>query len=453
MSSAPSKPCDTFICPDGMIPQYIASYTFPVCIYGRYPATATSDGMLECRNGGRVVERECILFEEAIAPCSPTPKPQEPSMSSAPSKIAEPSRSAEPSMSSAPSKIAEPSRSAEPSKITEPSRSAEPSKIAEPSITEPSKPCDTFICPDGMIPQYIASYTFPVCIYGRYPATETSDGMECRNGGRLVERECILFEEAIVVPCSPTPKPQEPSMSATPTKPIISAKITIEIRTNMTFTNVTNTTALEDPQVVYTLRDAISKALGVPIELIVIESIQFIADGIVQTTANVQGQGQGRRLIQTGYDISYKIMDPPPNILQSVNQLAEKITASPDIASAIVNTLQSMTGITIQPESVGIQSEMSVQLPQEQAQQIQQSQAQDPSRMYFMIGGICAALGMVGVGALFLYKSRKRPVEIPDMDPVTIINPMPEPIFPTPRYFNQSVRDVVFHKPQQVRRV
>ena len=116
-----------------------------------------------------------------------------------------------------------------------------------------------------MIPQYIPTQTTPVCIYGRYDAIVTADGMlDCPNGGRIVGRECILYEEAMVVLCSQTPTPSrsaeasksaepskiaEPSSSSkpssSPTKPIISATITIEIRTNMTIpNNATNTTVL-----------------------------------------------------------------------------------------------------------------------------------------------------------------------------------------------------------------
>jgi hypothetical protein len=320
------------------------------------------------------------------------------------------------------------------------------------------------MCPDGKIPEYIPTYSFPVCIYGRYPATATADGLECRNGGRLVERECILFEEAMIVPCSPTP---QPSASSAP-KPIISATITIEIKTNMTFTNTTNTTVLEDPQVVATLREAIAKALGVPVEMILIESIQLVKDGIVQTTVNVlqsQGQGQGRRLaVQNGYGIQYKIVDPPASILSTpVEELGQKIVTSPALAAAAIQTIQDMTGVTLDAQSIAIESSnMVVALPEvQQSQTIQQSQQSpsDSSSLYFMIGGVCVAVGLVGIGAALLIAKRRRSTKIvnkTDVEHVTIINPVVpgEPaFFPAPRYFNQSVRDIVHHKPQQIRRI
>ena len=197
----------------------------------------------------------------------------------------------------------------------------------------------------------------------------------------------------------------------------------------------------------YSLRDAIARALGVPIELIVIESIQFIKDGVVQTTANVL---QGRRLVQTGYNIQYKIVDPPQTLLETpVEQLSSQIQSSPVLASAITNTVYSMTGITIQPESLAIQSEMRIASP------VNSTQESVPENgLYFMIGGICVALGLVGVGTVLMYKRRKnRRVADDQMDPVTIIHDMPEPIFYTSKLFNKSVRDIIVHKPQQVRRV
>ncbi len=279
-----------------------------------------------------------------------------------------------------------------------------------------------------------------------------------------MERECILFEEAMIVPCSPTP---QPSASSAP-KPIISATITIEIKTNMTFTNTTNTTVLEDPQVVATLREAIAKALGVPVEMILIESIQLVKDGIVQTTVNVlqsQGQGQGRRLaVQNGYGIQYKIVDPPASILSTpVEELGQKIVTSPALAAAAIQTIQDMTGVTLDAQSIAIESSnMVVALPEvQQSQTIQQSQQSpsDSSSLYFMIGGVCVAVGLVGIGAALLIAKRRRSTKIvnkTDVEHVTIINPVVpgEPaFFPAPRYFNQSVRDIVHHKPQQIRRI
>jgi hypothetical protein len=425
--------------------------------------------MLECPNGGRLVEKDCILYEPSmVRPCfSTTPEPSkdvpstpEPSKDAQPSKTPEPSRDVpstpEPSRD-APSKTPEPSRDAEPSKTSEPSKDAEPSKTSEPSKdAEPSKPCNTFFCPDGMIPQYISTQSTPVCIYGRYDAVPVADGLDCPNGGRIVGRECILYEPAMVIPCfTQTPNPSKASEpSPTPTKPVISATITIEIRTNMTFANnATNITVLQDPQVLYNLRDAIAKTLGVSIDLIVIESIQFIKDGIVQTTANVL---QGRRLaVTTGYDIKYKIVDPPQTILQTpIADLAAKMESSASLASAMVTTVQSMTGILLPPESLAVQSEMAVQIPTNPTA----SSDNNNGPFYFMIGGICVAVGLVSVGAMLIWKKQKRSRIVESaqrMEPVTIINPMPtEPaFFPAPRYFNQSVRDVVFHKPQQVRRV
>jgi hypothetical protein len=314
-----------------------------------------------------------------------------------------------------------------------------------------------------------------VCIYGRYPAVETADGMlDCPNGGRLVQRECILYEESMIIPCSMTPAPSkqmDPSASSTP-KPVISAKITIEIKTNITFTNTTtNMTVLEDPQVVYSLRDAISKALGVPVDLIVIEEIQFVKDGVMLTTVNVLNQGRRLSAVQNGYDIKYKIVDPPTSILNTpVEVLTGRIETSAALQSAALQTIEGMTGVALAPENLAIQSnEMAVFMPPQASTSGSGSETEAPQEskgsMYFMIGGICVAVGLVTVGAALLIAKRRhinrahRIVEtvypLDKMDPVTIINPMPSTtvFFPAPRYFNESVRDVVRHGPQQVRRI
>jgi hypothetical protein len=265
----------------------------------------------------------------------------------------------------------------------------------------------------------------------------------------------------------------DPSASSTP-KPVISAKITIEIKTNMTFTNTTtNMTVLEDPQVVYSLRDAISKALGVPVDLIVIEEIQFVKDGVMLTTVNVLNQGRRLSAVQNGYDIKYKIVDPPTSILNTpVEVLTSRIETSAALQSAALQTIEDMTGVALAPENLAIQSnDMAIFMPPQGSAsgsvfgtETSQESKESKGSMYFMIGGICVAVGLVSVGAALLIAKRRRNSKsrivetvFPNdkMEPVTIINPMPStPVFfPSPRYFNESVRDVVRHGPQQIRRV
>jgi hypothetical protein len=294
-------------------------------------------------------------------------------------------------------------------------------------------------------------------VYGRYDAIPSADGMlDCPNGGRLVEKECILYEESMWIPCSNLP---EPTPSSSP-KPILSASITIEIKTNMTFNSTaTNMTVLQDPQMLSSLQEAIAKALGVPMDMVVIESIQLVQNGVLLTTVNIQG----RRLSgKTGYEIQYKVVDPPTSVLQTpMEQLTARIESSTILQAVAIQTIQDMTGVALAVENIGIQSsQMTMALPTQPAQPAQPA-GESKDSMYFMIGGICVAIGLVSVGAgLLIARHRKQRSAVIregvlQKDTVTIINPMPseQVFFPAPRYFNQSVRDMSHHRPQQVRRV
>jgi hypothetical protein len=121
---------------------------------------------------------------------------------------------------------------------------------------------------------------------------------------------------------------------------------------------------------------------------------------------------QGRRLaaIQNGYDIKYKIVDPPTSILNTpVEVLTNRIETSVALQSAAIQTIEGMTGVVLGPESVAIQSnDMAVILPQQTVSGSESPVQESKSSLYFMIGGICVAVGLVSVGAALLIAKKRR---------------------------------------------
>jgi len=174
-------------------------------------------------------------------------------------------------------------------------------------------------------------------------------------------------------------------------------------------------TAFEDPVVLFNLRDAISKALGVPVELIVIESVTWINDGNVMSTVrlyNTTAAGAGRRLgAVDNYDIKYKVVNPPEALIAlPPEQLASKIETSTVMMVAAANAISAATGVEITQSNIQVQStEMAVLRPAVETQNNGAAANKLPSGA--IIGGAGGGVLVIGgalVAAAVTYNKKKR---------------------------------------------
>jgi hypothetical protein len=296
------------------------------------------------------------------------------------------------------------------------------------------KPCDKYYCPDGMTPMYISNFREPVCIYRRYGATKTADGLlGCENGGVLVGDECILYEASIYVPCSVTPVPVEKPSDTPRVGSTISATITIEIRGDVLGNSTRDLSVFEDKTVLLTLREAIAKALNVAVDTIVIESLSWIENGNIKSVIHLDNPLGGRELQDvSSLNIKYKVVNAPEGLMAlSSEEFATMVESSGDVSVAAATVVSVSAGMVVGVDSIGVQStEMSAL----QASRSNEGVSSD-GQSYSMIGGIVAgAAFVVGVSAFMIVKKRKtnrnKLIKKGDiesngiMDRVTVVNPV-----------------------------
>jgi hypothetical protein len=419
-SPVPSRPCGEYICPDGLIPRYFDSFKEPICVYSQYDVTSMADGTMGCPRGGIQLGNYCVLFEPAIfVECNSTTSA---TPSATPSAIP-----VKPSESSTPTREPEkPSESSTPTREPEkPSESSTPSR-------EPEKPSAS--------------------------STSTKSAAPSK-----------IFDS--------------PTASPTPIKePVITATVTIRINTDLTQNTSSNMTAFEDPVVLFNLRDAISKALGVPVELIVIESVTWMNDGNVMSTVrlyNTTAAGAGRRLgAVDNYDIKYKVINPPESLIAlPPEQLASKIETSSVVMAAAANAISAATGVEITQNNIQVQStEMAVLRPVVETENNSATSSKLPSGA--IIGGAGAGVLVIGgalVAAAITYNKKKRARKVKSLKTTAvpqkqgnvveiervIINPLQpgidteHPFMIQNRHFSQqmSIRDMdAVFGPRQARR-
>jgi hypothetical protein len=329
----------------------------------------------------------------------------------------------------------------------------------------PRNSCDKYYCPDGMIPVYISNFREPVCIYRRYGATKTADGvLGCENGGVLVGDECILYERAIYVPCSATPVPVEkPSESSTPrVGSTISATITIEIKAEVLGNSTRDLSVFEDKTVLLTLRESIAKALNVAVDMVVIESLSWIENGNIKSVVHLDNSTGARRLQDvSSLNIKYKVVNAPEGLMSlSSEEFATMVESSSNISVAAATVVSIAAGMAVGVDSIGVQSTEMSALQVNSAQSIEGVSSDGQS--YSMIGGIVAgAAFVVGVSAFMIVKKRRttrnKLVKKGDiesdgtMDRVSVVNPvLGESVNIANNYSNRALNNSF--SPQQPRR-
>jgi hypothetical protein len=287
-----------------------------------------------------------------------------------------------------------------------------------------------------MTPMYISNFREPVCIYRRYGATKTADGvLGCENGGVLVGDECILYEAAIYVPCSTTPVPVEKPSDTPRVGSTISATITIEIRGDVLGNSTRDLSVFEDKTVLLTLREAIAKALNVAVDMVVIESLSWIENGNIKSVIHLDNQLGGRELQDvSSLNIKYKVVNAPEGLMAlSSEEFATMVESSGDVSVAAATVVSVSAGMAVGVDSIAVQSTAMSALQVNSAQSNEGVSSDGQS--YSMIGGIVAgAAFVVGVSAFMIVKKRRtnrnKLVKKGDiesngiMDRVTVVNPV-----------------------------
>jgi hypothetical protein len=244
---------------------------------------------------------------------------------------------------------------------------------------------------------------------------------------------------------SPEPSRGQPSEtpSATPVKtPVITATIRIEINANLIQNTTSDLSVFEEPSVLLSLTDAIARALGVPIEMVIIESVGWVDNGVIVSTVQLRNTSGGRRLQAVdGFDIKYKVVNPPEELLSlPPEQFATKVEASTAVLSAAASAVSAATGVQVNANDIVVQStEMAMLSPPS----VQSQQAASKVPIGALAGGIGGGLvligSIVGIAVAVYYKKRAktvkplgrkisfspaRPMEEFKPDRVVVTNPM-----------------------------
>jgi hypothetical protein len=293
-----------------------------------------------------------------------------------------------------------------------------------------------------------------------------------------------------------TAKPEEPSRSSEPSrekpsetsspspvsKPVISATIRIEISTSLTQNTTSDMSVFQEPEVLMSLKDAIARALGVPVDMVRIESVAWINNGVVMSTVQILNATGGRRL-QSGdnYDIKYKVVDPPAELLAlRPEEFASRVEASTAVLSAAATAVSAVTGAAISANDIVVQSvEMAVAAPAA-AQAAPQSSSLPIAAIAGGAGGGFVLIGAAIAVAMTIYHKQKHRSQAAartatavqqqaplaettfKADRIMVVNPMANGPGSTPQFvmqnknfsFAYSARDLeTAFTPRQARRV
>jgi hypothetical protein len=279
---------------------------------------------------------------------------------------------------------------------------------------------------------------------------------------------------------SATPEPSRERPSPSPvTKPVITATIRIEISTNLAQNNTSDMSVFQEPEVLTSLKDAIARALGVPVDMVRIESIAWMNNGVIMSTVQIVNATGGRRL-QSGnnYDIKYKVVDPPAELLAlRPEEFASRVEASTAVLSAAATAVSAATGAAINANDIVVQSvEMAVAAPAA-AQAAPQSSSLPIAAIAGGAGGGFVLIGAAIAVAMTIYYKQKRrrvaaartaaPVQQAPLaettfkaDQIMVVNPMgaaaaPQFVMQNKNFsFAYSSRDLeTAFTPRQARRV
>jgi hypothetical protein len=233
---------------------------------------------------------------------------------------------------------------------------------------------------------------------------------------------------------SPEPSRERPSETASPTPvtvPVITATIRIEISTNLVQNSTSDLTIFQEPAVLMSLKDAIARALGIPVDMVVIESVAWIDNGVVMSTVQIVNTTMGGRRLQAvdGFDIKYKVVNPPEELLSlPPEQFATRVEASTAVLAAAANAVSAATGVQVTANDIAVQStEMAMLTPQTQASSNQASSLPIGAIAGGAGGGLVVLGSVVGIAVAMYYK-KKRALKVNPVKAVlpTIATPVPE---------------------------
>jgi hypothetical protein len=216
---------------------------------------------------------------------------------------------------------------------------------------------------------------------------------------------------------SPEPSREKPSdsPSATPVKtPVITATVRIEISANLLQNKTSDLSVFQEPTVMLTLTEAIARALGVPIEMIVIESVAWVDNGVIMSTVHLRDTSGGRRLQGgDGFDIKYKVVNPPQELLNlPPEQFATKVEASAAVLSAAASAVSAVTGVQVNANNIVVQSTEMAMLSPPSQEGLQASSKVPIGALAGGIGGGLVVIGsIVGIAVAVYYKKRATTVK------------------------------------------
>jgi hypothetical protein len=215
---------------------------------------------------------------------------------------------------------------------------------------------------------------------------------------------------------SPEPSREKPSESpsATPVKtPVITATVRIEISANLLQNKTSDLSVFQEPTVMLTLTEAIARALGVPIEMVVIESVAWVDNGVIMSTVHLRDTRSGRRLQGgDGFDIKYKVVNPPEELLNlPPEQFATKVEASTAVLSAAASAVSAATGVQVNANNIVVQSTQMAMLSPPSQEGLQAPSKVPIGALAGGIGGGLVVIGsIVGIAVAVYYKKQVKKV-------------------------------------------
>jgi hypothetical protein len=191
---------------------------------------------------------------------------------------------------------------------------------------------------------------------------------------------------------------------------VITATIRIEISTNLAQNTTSDMSVFQEPEVLLSLKDAIARALGVPVDMVYIESVAWMNNGVIMSTVQILNATGGRRLQSSNnYNIKYKVVDPPAELLAlRSEEFASRVEASTAVLGAAALAVSAATGAVISTNDIVVQSvEMAVAAPAA-AQAAPQSGSLPIAAIAGGAGGGFVLIGAAIAVAMTIYYKQKR---------------------------------------------
>jgi hypothetical protein len=168
----------------------------------------------------------------------------------------------------------------------------------------------------------------------------------------------------------------------------------------------------QEPAVLMSLKDAIARALGVPVDMVVIESVAWVDNGVVMSTVQIYNMTSGGRRLQTadGFDIKYKVVNPPEELIRlAPEDFATKVEASTSVLSAAAGAVSAAMGVQVTANDIAVQStEMAMLTPQTAPGSNNQATSLPMGTIVGGAGGGLVVLGsIVGIAVAMYYKKKR----------------------------------------------